>query len=903
MDTVANLSRTGLSTLPPDLLARADLEVLVLYHNEIAELPAEVGKLHRLERLDLAGNSLTTLPTEIGELKRLRELDLGGNLLTKLPPQIGELPELHLLDLRDNQLTTLPTSLAPLLVRGQLTIRLDGNPLDEAVARTLGRGSRALGAYLQSLTDGVPQFEAKVLLVGEGNVGKTSLVAALNDEQFVKGRPTTHGIEIRELHLPHPTLDELLTLRTWDFGGQEIYRVTHQFFFSRRAVYLLVWHPREGQEQGEVEGWLRRVRLRVGADATVVVVATHGDERRPELDYPRLRDAFPGMLAGQYTVDSETDNGIPGLRRAIAAEAARLPQMGQLISSRWADARDAILTRAAAEPQIPFDDFAAVCRRHGVRDGEVHHLAELLHDLGQVIYYGDDDGLRDIVILNPEWLTKAISHVLEDRAVRHGDGILEHRQLRRIWRRRDDDLSYDRAHHPFFLRLMEKFDVSYRLDDGERSLIAQLVPFERPVLPWNATTPVADHLRVLRLTCELDESAPPGLVAWLTVRHHDASTGRHWRRGVFLRHPIDTYQSEALVEMHTDQTLTIEVRAPSPDLFFNVLRDSLERLLTTRWPGLAFKLFVPCPTRDADGAGCAGRFPLDGLIRFRERSAAPASAPVGEVTVGVGRRPERDPMHRLSLPCLTCQHDHDVTGLLTGFVPPTLLGDELHRLERRLGTLSREVGQIGDHVAGTASFAADSANHLRRLVTAVGTEVTDCPRLFTVTALRPTGWRWLRFTRRSIRITLWCEHPGQWHTWDGASYQLDQPRQWLRASAPYLNLMFKTLRLVHPVATSVAAFVTPDLNHVQRELNLMKALIDTLPTAALDDAAPVGTDARHTLSPAEGAALRSFKVLLSQLDPAQAFGGLSRVFTPAGEFLWVCPRHRHLHDPGLPVLP
>ncbi|SCL71273.1 COR domain-containing protein [Micromonospora peucetia] len=901
METVANLSRTGLSALPPELLARTDLETLILYHNHITDLPAEVGKLHRLRKLDLAGNSLTGLPAEIGELKLLRELDLGGNLLTTLPPQIGELPGLQLLDLRDNQLTMLPTSLAPLLAKGQLTVRLDGNPLDEALAQTLGRGTRALGAYLQSLEDGVPQFEAKILLVGEGNVGKTSLVGALNNEQFVKGRPTTHGIEIRELRLPHPWKDEVLTLRTWDFGGQEIYRVTHQFFFSRRAVYLLVWHPREGQEQGEVEGWLRRIRLRVGADARVVVVATHGDERRPELDYPRLRDAFPTMLAGQHTVDSETANGIPALRQAIAAEAARLPQMGQLTSRRWADARDAILTRAAAEPQIPFDDFAVICRQHRVRDEEIHHLAELLHDLGQVIYYGDDDGLRDIVILNPEWLTKAISHVLEDQAVRHGNGILDHRELRRIWRRRDDGLSYDRTHHPFFLRLMEKFDVSYRLEDGERSLIAQLVPFERPVLPWGASTPVPDGLRVLRLTCELDESAPPGLVAWLTVRHHDASTGRHWRRGVFLRHPIDAYRSEALVELHTDQALTVEVRAPSPDLFFNVLRDSLERLLTTRWPGLAFRLFVPCPTGDADGVGCAGRFPLDGLIKFRERSAAPA--PVREATAVRAGEPERDPMQRLSLPCLTCQHDHDVTGLLTGFVPPTLLGDELNRLERRMGTLTREVGQIGGHLADAASFAADSAHHLRQVVKAVGTEVTDCPRLFTVATLPPTGWRWFWFTRRPIRITLWCEHPGQWHTWDGASYQLDQPRQWLRASAPYLNLMFKTLRLVHPVATSMAAFVAPDLSGVQRELNLMKALIDTLPTAVVDDAAPVGTDARHTLSPAEGAALRSFRVLLSQLDPAQTFGGLSRVFTPAGEFLWVCPRHRPLHDPGLPVLP
>ncbi|MET8086480.1 COR domain-containing protein [Micromonospora sp. NPDC005197] len=901
MKTVANLGRTGISSVPADLLERTELEVLSLYGNEIRRLPPEIGALGQLEKLDLAGNRLSNLPREIGELKRLRELDLGGNRLTVLPEELGALPDLQLLDLRGNLLKTLPTSLAPLLIRGQLTIRLDDNPLDQALIETLRRGDAALGAYLQSLGDGAPQYEAKILLVGEGNVGKTSLVGALNGEQFVKGRPTTHGIQIRELVLPHPFLNETLTLRTWDFGGQEIYRVTHQFFFSRRAIYLLVWHPREGQEQGEVEGWLHRIRLRVGTEASVMIVATHADERRPELDFPRLRELFPGMIAGQYAVDSETNRGVTALRRAIGDEAARLPQMGQLTSRRWASARDEILAQAGAQPQMSFEDFAAICRRHRVRDDEVVHLAELLHDLGQVIYYGDDDGLRDIVILNPEWLTKAISHVLEDHGVRAGDGILEHHELRHIWRPRDDGLSYNPVHHPFFLRLMEKFDVSYRLNDGDRSLIAQLVRYERPRLPWEATQPVPDGIRVLRLTCELGESAPPGLVSWITVRHHDASTGRHWRRGVFLRHPIDTYQSEALVELQADHRLAIEVRAPSPDLFFNVLRDSLERLLTTRWPGLPFKLFVPCPSRDADGVACTGRFPLDGLIKFRERSTRPGpvqSVGLFDVTPAAGtNRPE------VVLPCLTCQQDHDVAGLLTGFVAPQPFGAELNRLERRLSTLSQEVGLIGDHVAETASFAADTAHHLRRLVRAVGTEVTDCPRLFTVATIPPIGWRRLSFGQRSIRITLWCEQPGEWHTWDGASYELTQPRAWLEKAAPYLNLVFKTLRLVYPVAASVAGYVAPNLEHAQRELDLMKSLIDSLPTSLAEDALAAPPESRHALTVAQGAALRSFKVLLMELDAVRTFGGLGRVLTSTGEFLWVCPTHRRMHDPGLPVLP
>ena len=58
-----------------------------------------------------------------------------------------------------------------------------------------------------------------------------------------------------------------------------------------------------------------------------------------------------------------------------------------------------------------------------------------MHDLGQVIYYGDDEGLRDFVVLNPEWLTTAISYVLRDEPTRQANGILDHARLRDIWQK------------------------------------------------------------------------------------------------------------------------------------------------------------------------------------------------------------------------------------------------------------------------------------------------------------------------------------------------------------------------------------------------------------------------------------------------------------------------------------
>jgi hypothetical protein len=54
-------------------------------------------------------------------------------------------------------------------------------------------------------------------------------------------------------------------------------------------LYVLVWNARAGHDKDDVRGWLHRIRTRVGGPGAnavqVLIVATHADEARPELDY------------------------------------------------------------------------------------------------------------------------------------------------------------------------------------------------------------------------------------------------------------------------------------------------------------------------------------------------------------------------------------------------------------------------------------------------------------------------------------------------------------------------------------------------------------------------------------------------------------------------------------------
>jgi len=308
-------------------------------------------------------------------------------------------------------------------------------------------------------------------------------------------------------------------------------------------------------------------------------------------------------------------------------------------------------------------------------------------------------------------------------------------------------------------------------------------------------------------------------------------------------------------------------------MYFNVLRDSIEDLITLRWPGLGYRLYIPCPGMTADSSPCPGVFPLDGLLRQRE---------AGQVT-GV---------------CMDCPATPDISALLTGFAVPTVpLTVQLEQVNSRLADLTASITTV----QGQAARIADA---VRRVYQIVGTEVSDCPRLFTLQRARPTGISRALIHQDHYQLTLWCEHAGYEHPWEPATYNLDPPKEWLTQIAPYAQLVFRTLQLVVPLAgaVTIAALPTAQQSGAQTHLEVMKAFVAVLPATRQARAEDNLTGSTGRLTAAEGAALRAIRAIIFEHDQLRAFGGLHRVQAPAGDLLWVCEKHYPDYDPGLPII-
>ncbi len=541
-----DLSDNQLTTLPPEIAQFSQLQRLFLSYNQLTTLPPEIGQLSQLQTLYLRANQLTTLPPEIAQLSQLQTLYLSSNQLTTLPPEIGQLSRLQKLDLRDNQLTTLPPEIIQLQELN--TLYLFDNEALSIPPEILGAAARRTGsaiydkpavpaeilAYYFRLQEekSRPLHEAKILIVGEGAVGKTSLVNRMVHNQFDADEAKTDGIAIQDWQVRtlKRTEGETLHLHVWDFGGQEIMHATHQFFLTRRSLYLLVVEARKGDDGTQLVHWLRIIQS-FGDDSPVLVVVnkTEGNNA-PDLDETRLRLNHPS-IRGFFPTSCRDGTGIDELRAAIRRELASLEHVYTPLPGGYFEIKQRLEARTEEADFVEVEEYRVLAAQHGIEDAaEQKRLLRFLHDLGSVLHFDDPEGtfrLDEMKILNPEWVTAGVYKILNNLELMQKQGILKREHLGRILSTKE---GYTQKTRLFILGMMRKFELCFDFREGGGSvLVTQLLPRNEPDTRWPETDCLEFEVHYGYL--------PPGLMPRFIVRSQDHLTQHptYWRSGVLLQ--------------------------------------------------------------------------------------------------------------------------------------------------------------------------------------------------------------------------------------------------------------------------------------------------------------------------------------------------------------------------------
>jgi internalin A len=240
-----------------------NLTILNVSNNEINNV-GQINRISKLTKLYLNNNNINKFPTA-SKLTVLKELYLSNNKLTSVGFLEG-LNTLKTIDLHSNRikdLSPIKYLISKLDIKDTKwevnTISILNNPIVIPSLSTISKGKKGVLAFFKQLEAEhkvkLKPFinrDLKLILVGNSNVGKSTLIHWLINEEVDKTIKTTHWMNVKPWSAKNG--NTFFNVRVFDFGGQEYYHDTHHLFFTNRTAYLTLWDEKSNKfDEVEIE--------------------------------------------------------------------------------------------------------------------------------------------------------------------------------------------------------------------------------------------------------------------------------------------------------------------------------------------------------------------------------------------------------------------------------------------------------------------------------------------------------------------------------------------------------------------------------------------------------------------------------------------------------------------------
>lgn len=310
-----------------------------------------------------------------------------------------------------------------------------------------------------------------------------------------------------------------ITFSTWDFGGQSVFHNLHHLFLSRYSVYLVVFKMTAllKDAKGTVEMvryWLNSLALHAKG-APILLVGTHKDQVIKDREHHEISEVLLEILGDRlkeqvtpfareegeglwfYPIDNSisghsVDPVVVELRHAIEACAKEDPEeyLERPIPVRWRGLLDLLLSRK--ESFLTMQEMKVLAEEQCLPAWQLMPMLEMFHELGVLFHFSTPIELREIVILQPQWLVSGICQVIFDWSLHEQEhhkqiklemkstydawrekGIVTRRLLDRLW-----EFGFQEpALKEFLLRFMEEVALLCEVEP-DTFLVPCLLPDE-----------------------------------------------------------------------------------------------------------------------------------------------------------------------------------------------------------------------------------------------------------------------------------------------------------------------------------------------------------------------------------------------------------------------------------------
>jgi internalin A len=519
------------------------LQQLHLNNNQIKALNG-IENLNHLKQLYVNYNQIQSLDG-IESLASLLQLNVRNNQIQSLKG-IERVVSLTHIDIRDNKINNIKPLVyflgrddCPLAIvldysrySHACSIYLENNPLTIPPKEIVYRSNKDIVNYFKDIEEqGIEYlYEAKMLIVGQPRAGKTSLRRKLSksSSELPTEDKTTRGIDIERLKFDIVDIQEKqrdFYYYVWDFGGQQIYQTTHQFFLSSRSLYILVLdtgNDNTGNDDNIVNYWLQVVEL-LGSNSPLLIVKNVKNKRTINIDIDKKRERFP-FIRNDYEIDlnalipnttsfeHERLRDFTFLKKNVENELSHLPLVGFAMPKNWVQIRNELQELSFSKPYITRQDYINICNLNNVTTFDRQmELSMIFHDLGIFLHFQKYGSLEDFIILQNTWATDAVFAVLDNEVVQENKGRFSFDDLSTIWKGK----LYEPEVHSKLLYLMMQFELCYHLEKSNPGvyIIPEMLADAAPIgCTWQLNNDILLQYRY--------DFMPKGILTRLIVRLH-----------------------------------------------------------------------------------------------------------------------------------------------------------------------------------------------------------------------------------------------------------------------------------------------------------------------------------------------------------------------------------------------
>lgn len=574
-----------------------NLNKLYLWENQISDISV-LKQLTNLESLELSDNPVADF-SPIKNLKKLTQLNLRNCQIADIS-FLSNLLQINDLNLKQNPISDI-SYLQPLIQKGlnimfgedysgKNKISLSENSITTPPMHIIEQGNEAILSWFENIkiSSLEPFREAKVILLGEPDAGKSSLLKYLIGKEFEEEKSVTRGVNIEKLVFQHNGNDYQINF--WDFGGQEVQQSVHQYFLTENTLYIVVLNAVTDEQPDKYLQFLDN-----NAPNSPFIIVTNKDDLQgtSKLKNNQLNNDYEGRLIAsnlrislrQAAKKEWCDNNenifeqrniqLKNLFDLVKTSFLKLPHIEEGFLANYKEVKKVVehIYEHEKKPYITMQEFQKACIEKGVVLGTEKGLLSQLNFIGTVRYL-DEDNLRGLHILNPEWLSDGIYRIITDGDVKNKKfGKIQKSDIQQILISKSEiDYTYQDHEIDFIVEMMCQFKVAYFERENKTIYIPDSFPEDLPT-DFDKKAFISDSKHYF---FSYNTEIPSYIISRFIVKSFQNVKGNeYWNKGIVLEDKEHSLNPcEALIEQN-DRKIDIWIKGKDIQSFFVRIRENL----------------------------------------------------------------------------------------------------------------------------------------------------------------------------------------------------------------------------------------------------------------------------------------------------------------------------------------